>query len=541
MGSCLRVREGMLAQERQNVMFFDLILLALLVLLTRLPFVSHLLYHWDSAQFGLALEKYNVALHQPHPPGYILYVALARLIYFLIPEANAAYVIISIGFSIGAVMFLYLLGRSMFSRMAGLAAATLFTFSPLFWGYGEVACAYTAEAFFSILIAYLAWLAWKMPPTDKPMSGWALNLPQVLLTMILGLAGGFRQGLVVFLLPLWVLTLWRGGWRKLITAGLLLLLVCLAWFLPQAYLSGGQKAYLGESLNQWSQIIWAFSFFNYGWEGLRLNLLIFLSSTLFALGFALAPLAGLGWYGFRNKKSLSNKKVWFIFWWVGPAILFYLLVHMRQPGYVLTYLAALYLLAGYFLAWLGDRLSPGWRRILLPVLVVLIAGGNFSLFVGWPAIPSSYGYIGRQEKQLQALFDHIRNDYSPQNTWILGGDYFRHVMYYLPQYQVFWLGPMHRRPEEMNFYHKIMVAQNKELVILWPKDDKIKALARQKAVWLTVPPGIRKVIAFDDKQAKYFIGGDWQPIRVGDGQIYSLPVRSGGKFILSYHHLEYVR
>ena len=36
-----------------------------------------MLYNWDAVQFALALREYATVEHQPHPPGYILYVALA--------------------------------------------------------------------------------------------------------------------------------------------------------------------------------------------------------------------------------------------------------------------------------------------------------------------------------------------------------------------------------------------------------------------------------------------------------------------------------
>ena len=47
-----------------------------LTLITRLPFSGAILYHWDSINFALALEHFDVALGQPHIPGYLLYVLL---------------------------------------------------------------------------------------------------------------------------------------------------------------------------------------------------------------------------------------------------------------------------------------------------------------------------------------------------------------------------------------------------------------------------------------------------------------------------------
>ena len=54
--------------------------LGLITILSRIPFRSRYLFSWDSANFALALEHYNVAFHQPQPPGYPLYVASAHLL-----------------------------------------------------------------------------------------------------------------------------------------------------------------------------------------------------------------------------------------------------------------------------------------------------------------------------------------------------------------------------------------------------------------------------------------------------------------------------
>jgi hypothetical protein len=54
--------------------------LGVLTVLSRLPFRTRMLYSWDAVQFAPALREYDVVKHQPHPPGYILYVGLGRLV-----------------------------------------------------------------------------------------------------------------------------------------------------------------------------------------------------------------------------------------------------------------------------------------------------------------------------------------------------------------------------------------------------------------------------------------------------------------------------
>ena len=62
----------------------------------RLPFRSQYAYYWDTAQFALAVRGFSVALHHPHPPGYLLYVMLARLVNRLAGDPHASLVWLSV-------------------------------------------------------------------------------------------------------------------------------------------------------------------------------------------------------------------------------------------------------------------------------------------------------------------------------------------------------------------------------------------------------------------------------------------------------------
>src|SRR3954466_14365316 len=53
--------------------------IALASLLAHLPFLPPSLEDIDSINFGLGLHHFDPALHQPHPPGYPVYIALGRL------------------------------------------------------------------------------------------------------------------------------------------------------------------------------------------------------------------------------------------------------------------------------------------------------------------------------------------------------------------------------------------------------------------------------------------------------------------------------
>ena len=87
-----------------------------LTLATRWPYRAALLPTWDAVQFALALERYDVVRHQPHPPGYILYVALGRLAEMVMGDPVAALGGLAMLASAVAVLLVYQLGWHLYGR-----------------------------------------------------------------------------------------------------------------------------------------------------------------------------------------------------------------------------------------------------------------------------------------------------------------------------------------------------------------------------------------------------------------------------------------
>src|SRR5437667_8787637 len=95
------------------------LILFTITLLIRIPFTSRLLYDQDSVQFALALEKYDVYLHQPHPPGYFLYDMAGKLINLFFHDANWSFLLLSLMGSGLTVMAVYYLGVAIVDRDTG--------------------------------------------------------------------------------------------------------------------------------------------------------------------------------------------------------------------------------------------------------------------------------------------------------------------------------------------------------------------------------------------------------------------------------------
>lgn len=94
-------------------------------------------WDWDEAQFAMALREYDVAMHQPHPPGFPVFVGLAKLVHLLgVPEFRALQTVVVL---CACLLFplAFLLGREAgFRFRTAYHGALLFVFLPTVWFYG---------------------------------------------------------------------------------------------------------------------------------------------------------------------------------------------------------------------------------------------------------------------------------------------------------------------------------------------------------------------------------------------------------------------
>jgi hypothetical protein len=104
---------------------------------TRLVALSRHPWDWDEILFCLALRDYNVLAHQPHPPGFPLFVALGRIAYLFFDRDFHALQAVNILAGIAVFPVTYWLGRAL--RMdfrTAYSAALLFAFIPNVWYFG---------------------------------------------------------------------------------------------------------------------------------------------------------------------------------------------------------------------------------------------------------------------------------------------------------------------------------------------------------------------------------------------------------------------
>jgi hypothetical protein len=403
-------------------------LLAVLGLATRLPWMSQVLYHWDSVNFAYAMREFNMAQDQPQPPGYIFYVWLTRLVDLLFHDAQHTMLAISITASILAAIALYFLGKTIFNREVGILSALFLLFSPLYWFYGEIALPHTLDA---LLVTLGALFLFKVMQGDKK----AL-VPAILVLVV---AGGVRQQTLVFLAPLILFSLRKVGWKNFILAGLLGGVLCLTWFLPLIVLNGGLANYL-KIMDVFSARFQTTTslMMGAGWWGLTRNATKYALYTLYGWGLFVFPaIAGGVLLVRRGWKTWIQEKPVFLGLWILPVTLFYLVVHMGQQGLVFVYLPALLLLSA---AGLVEGFKNARIRGLITTGLILTSAAIFLFLPEFPMGPGGQRFLTRDtlmnsDRYYLERFTEIRKDYPPSSTIIIASNW-HHLQYFLPDYKI---------------------------------------------------------------------------------------------------------
>ena len=347
---------------------------------TRLPLGPHYLYYFDSANFALAMERFNPALHQPQPPGYPLFVALTRIIHLWIARPEQVMLVAGLLAACAATWLIYLLVSRMFGRSAAILSAALLASNPAFWFGGITNEIRLFLALCSVGIALLAWRALTRPAQSGPL---------YLAFAALGVAGGFRLVVagLLFILLIWVW--WRTGHspRRLAWAMVCLAATTLPWVAAVVWAVGG--------LQQTWAMIWFYA--NDQFHG---------SSMLFGAGTpaawhmfecavvwnflgALTWLWALPFLHWKPLDESATEKARFLAIWFLAPFLFSAFVHIGDPDQALGSIPVLCVAGGVALASFLHRIQSR-RAFAAAALVVMAHALIFFYPPGTIAKASSY-------------------------------------------------------------------------------------------------------------------------------------------------------
>ncbi len=390
-------------------------LLFLIALALAVPFRSRIPYHWDSAEFAIAVTNYDVRLSQPHAPGYLLYVMIGRLVNQIVRDPHASLVWISVFAGGGLAAVMYLLGATLFDRRTGVMAGLLVMTSPLVWFHSCVSLTYVLDGFLVCVVVLACWRAMQRGGT------WG---DAVLIGALLALLGGIRQQSVPALTPVVLYAFWRFNRQrlaKLAVAAAMALVLGLAWFVPMVMMSGGLPTYL--------QIVRLHTTFNApatfaggGLDALLWN--VFFVGLFSVNGLMLAGVALLGALLYRARRmNAERKRRWdndraralqLLAMWIVPMLLLATVIGFtKQPGYVLNFLPGLLLFAAVALA------QVQWTA------TAVVCAFNVFTFLAWPAAWDGVFFgVGRTARLLRehhrttlATIAAIRR-YSPDEAFV---------------------------------------------------------------------------------------------------------------------------
>ena len=400
----------------------EVCLLAGVVAVSRLAFRSHDLYDLDSVNFALAIGRFDPRVHQPHPPGYFLYICLGRLLNYLVHDANLSLVILSILASIASVILIYKLALDWFGPRAATFAGLLFLFSPLAWFHGTVALTYSVEGAASALLGFMCWRI------DRGNTNFVLPT-----AIALGIVAGVRPSSILFLGPLFFYSLRHVPLKRILLGIAALAVTATAWFLPMIRASGGFAAYFGALASLWRMVPSKDTVFNSSpvTSVARAIVIVF----IYFLCFGAASLAPLGaQYG--TARADRSKKL-FTAVWIVPALCFFTFIFLKlvNSGYLLLVAAPACIWLG---AWVSDWYEhPAWPRPLKHALIAVCAVVNVIIFLVFPAY-CSYRSVRHFETELKETQTALPQLGAPDGLLIVAFDNhflgYRHAGFYLPGY-----------------------------------------------------------------------------------------------------------
>jgi Protein of unknown function (DUF2723) len=234
--------------------------LAIVFFIAHVAFLPSTLEDIDSLNFALGLHEFSPVKHQPHPPGYPIYMAIGKVARTAIPSDAKALAFLGALFGALAVFPLMRLfenvdalepqreGRRP-SAIATLATA-LAVASPLYWfnalrplsDIPGLAVTLAAQAALSA-----AYVRQRLDPGRTPQMLEASGQMIVLGAFLSALAIGFRSQAAVLTLPLLALVLLqragRGAAGALLGSVMTFSIGILLWAVPLVLATGGLAAY----------------------------------------------------------------------------------------------------------------------------------------------------------------------------------------------------------------------------------------------------------------------------------------------------------
>ncbi len=363
----------------------------------------------DSVNMALGVEDFNIGRHQPHPPGYPVYIAAAKastaVVSAIKPDwsrdrkaaAGLAWLSILTG-AAGVFVLAWWWGALGVPPTWAVAVACVTAVTPLYWFSAARPLTDTPGMCLGLAVQAAALVQMRATPASGAWWRWSL------IGVVAGLAIGVRTQTLWLSLPALLVAciqLLRSrehrAWLGLVAGSVL---GCLVWAVPMLIITGGLDRYLSLLRSQGRQDVTGVAMlatqpsWNALLEDLRYTFIVpwqDLGLPLLVLALAAAGLWRLGrWRGLSP--------VW-VLWLTLPYLAFHVLFQeVETIRYALPTVAVTGGLAALALAWLGTRVGP------VAAAVATIAGF-------WWMMPVTQAYTAGAPVFL--ALDQVRADAGP--------------------------------------------------------------------------------------------------------------------------------
>jgi hypothetical protein len=195
------------------------------------------LWDWDEALFCLGVRSYDVSMHHPHPPGFPLFIGIAKAIRPLVSSDFRALQTISLVSGMLLFPAVFFLARELRMRFGTcVIAGALCAFFPNVWFFGGTAFSDVPSIVLVVVAAALLFRGVRSP--NAYIAG----------SLLLAISIGFRpQNFLIGLFPGVLATWyrWRSNWRDVIFAALIGVTVVGASYGGAILATGSPDRYLG--------------------------------------------------------------------------------------------------------------------------------------------------------------------------------------------------------------------------------------------------------------------------------------------------------
>ncbi len=263
------------------------------------------------------------------PPGYFLFMALARWISATGLSPAAAISLLNVTLSLCGVFVFIRICERLLPGATGRLLAVCYAVMNVVWFSALVHSTYAAMTFWAPAIFFCI-IQNKTRWFLVACGAWAV-------------AGGFRPSDGAFLLPLLLVAGVRYTWRQRLLGAAIAASASLVWWVPTAIHYGAAAGPIHASFSQLAGVNRDVSMLRAGLTPRAFaNALRFLAAVAASVN-VLLPFAL-----FQAWRSRSRRETKLLLAWVAPGSMFFLLIYMSDAPYIAYMAAAWLLLAGFF-------------------------------------------------------------------------------------------------------------------------------------------------------------------------------------------------